>query len=118
MKRRYEILKTKQIKKKLIELIENEANNDIKITESKEVKIGEVFALPIYIDLEGYTTEKLNEIIEENYDEIIEEILSEDFINTLALTFLHLKEKEIKVNFKVTNRDDDNEECLNLLLEY
>lgn len=118
MRKKVEALKYEDLKQKLIDLIESETNGEIKIEESKEIETGEQFAMPVYIDLYEYSNEKLSEIIEENYSDIIDGILEEDYLSTIAMVFSNLKRREIKVNFKVSNRDSDDEECINLLIEY
>lgn len=118
MKKKSETLKNKELKQKLIELIEIETNGDIRITDSSKASLGEIYSIPIYIDLEDYANEKLNEIVEENLEEILKGISEDDFIDTLSIIFLNLKEKEVGLNFKLSNRDSDGEECLNILVEY
>ena len=118
MRKKIETLKNKDLKQVLIDLIEIEGNNGFKIIESTKVNFKEDFEVPVYIDLSEYTEEKLNEIIDENLDDIMISLKEDDSINTLAMTFLHSKIKDIKVNFRVSNRDFDGEECINIILEY
>lgn len=117
MKKKIENLRNKELKQKIIELIE-ETNGEIKFIESKELKVGEEFSIPIYIDLEGYSNEKLNEIIEDNLDDIIEGLKEDDYFNTLSMVFFQLGNKEININFKVSNRDSEGEECINIIISY
>ena len=117
MRKKVESLKNKELKQKIMELIE-ESNGEIKFTESKDIKTGEEFSIPIYIDLEGYTNERLSEIIEDNLEDIIEGLKEDDYFSTLSMVFFQLEEKEININFKVSNRDSEGEECINIIISY
>ena len=119
MKRKVEILKNENIRQKIVDLVEEELYIPIiLVNSSKEILGEEEYQIPIDIDLEEYTNEKLNDIVSEYEEEILDFLESQKsniFDSTMSFD---LKDKTLKAFLKVSNRDQDNEECINLIMMY
>lgn len=116
MKKKNEILKNSQLKQMIINQLESCLG--VRLTESQNIALKEYYELPIYIDLEEYNDEKLSDIVEENYEEIEQEIKNSDYIDTFSYIFNEFDNKHINISFRVSNRDEDGDECINILIGY
>ncbi len=119
MRRKVEILKNENIRQKIVDLMEEELYISITLVDSsKEILGAEEYQIPIYIDLEEYSNEKLNDIVSEYEEDIIDFLESQKSnIFDSSMTF-DVKEKTLKMFLKISNRDQDDEECINLIMMY
>lgn len=119
MRKKVEVLKNETIKDELLTILEDELHISVLLVDSsKEILGDEEFQIPIYIDLEEYSNEKLNDIVNEYEEDILNYLNDEkDALFDLSMLF-GIDSVSLRVFVKVSNRDQDNEECINLILYY
>ncbi len=120
MRKKSEVLIDEELKQKIVDTLEEEMHLSVKlVNSSKEIKWNEEYNIPVYVDLEEYSNEKLNEILSDFSDDIYEAIDYErEGFSSLAMSMKTENDSELKVFVKITNRDESNDECLNIVLVY
>lgn len=119
MKKKVEVLKNENIKDTIVDLLETELHIPVTLVDSsKEILGDEEYQIPIYLDLEDFNNEKLSDVVNE-YEEDIINYLSDELTSAFDLSMVFgMNLSNVKMFIKVTNRDQDKEECINIILCY